>query len=187
MLQVPKIVTENSVITLLKPEQAALIQAFYSRNEAFFRPWFPSRDPEFFSLTYWQKRLDAAYEEFLADRSIYFVSLTKDETEVLAVANFSSVIEGAFKGCFLHFALDHQHQGQGLMYTTLCNTLNYVFCELDLHRVMSSCPLNNLRAQNLLKQLGFEQEGVMRSYLKINGQWQDHSLNSLLNPLHHCG
>jgi ribosomal-protein-alanine N-acetyltransferase len=33
-----------------------------------------------------------------------------------------------------------------------------------------------------LHSLGFEKEGYAKSYLQINGRWQDHVLTSLLNP-----
>jgi ribosomal-protein-alanine N-acetyltransferase len=34
----------------------------------------------------------------------------------------------------------------------------------------------------VLEGLGFEREGVARSYLKINGEWADHVLTALINP-----
>ena len=37
---------------------------------------------------------------------------------------------------------------------------------------------HNSRSAALLFRLGFEKEGVARSYLKIAGKWQDHVLTS---------
>ncbi|MCH2314782.1 MAG: 30S ribosomal protein S5 alanine N-acetyltransferase, partial [SAR202 cluster bacterium] len=34
---------------------------------------------------------------------------------------------------------------------------------------------------NLLKTLGFEREGYAKRYLLINGQWEVHVLNALIN------
>lgn len=39
----------------------------------------------------------------------------------------------------------------------------------------------NQRSAALLKRLGFSVEGYARDYLKINGEWQDHILTSLVN------
>jgi len=39
---------------------------------------------------------------------------------------------------------------------------------------------DNLRSSNTLKKSGFKKEGYAQSYLKINGEWQDHILNSLV-------
>jgi ribosomal-protein-alanine N-acetyltransferase len=41
---------------------------------------------------------------------------------------------------------------------------------------------HNERSKNVLKRLGFVQEGYAKEYLLINGQWQDHILTSITNP-----
>jgi ribosomal-protein-alanine N-acetyltransferase len=40
---------------------------------------------------------------------------------------------------------------------------------------------SNLRSSALLGKLGFEREGFARSYLLINGAWEDMVLTSLIN------
>jgi ribosomal-protein-alanine N-acetyltransferase len=40
---------------------------------------------------------------------------------------------------------------------------------------------SNIRSGKLLDKLGFQKEGVAKSYLKIAGPWQDHVLTSKLN------
>lgn len=50
------------------------------------------------------------------------------------------------------------------------------FTVLKLHRVMANYRPENLRSERLLARLGFEKEGLARSYLKINGSWADHVL-----------
>ncbi|MOA64507.1 ribosomal-protein-S5-alanine N-acetyltransferase [compost metagenome] len=42
---------------------------------------------------------------------------------------------------------------------------------------------DNQRSKNTLAKLGFVQEGFARSYLKINGKWQVHVLNSYVFPV----
>jgi ribosomal-protein-alanine N-acetyltransferase len=60
--------------------------------------------------------------------------------------------------------------------------INYVFIELNLHRIMAAYIPHNQRSGRLLKRLGFLVEGYARDYLMIDGQWQDHILTSLINP-----
>jgi ribosomal-protein-alanine N-acetyltransferase len=59
--------------------------------------------------------------------------------------------------------------------------INYVFKELNMHRVMANYIPDNQRSGNVLKRLEFVVEGYARDYLLINGQWQDHILTSLTN------
>jgi ribosomal-protein-alanine N-acetyltransferase len=41
--------------------------------------------------------------------------------------------------------------------------------------------VNNHRSGQLLRHLGFLQEGLAKDYVHINGQWQDHILMAKLN------
>ena len=60
--------------------------------------------------------------------------------------------------------------------------IDYGFNELGLHRIMANHMPDNERSAGLLKSLGFEREGYAREYLYINGRWEDHVLNALINP-----
>ncbi len=65
----------------------------------------------------------------------------------------------------------------------LCrHTISYAFDELRLNRIMANYMPSNHRSDVLLQRLGFSKEGAAKKYLKINGQWEDHVLTSLLNP-----
>ena len=47
-------------------------------------------------------------------------------------------------------------------------------------KVLGDKVFSNLASKNLLNKIGFKKEGKLRKYLKINGEWQDHVLYSLL-------
>ena len=61
-------------------------------------------------------------------------------------------------------------------------TTGYMFEVIGLHRIMANYMPENKRSAAVLHRLGFEREGLAKSYLKINGQWRDHVLTSKLNP-----
>ena len=65
------------------------------------------------------------------------------------------------------------HQGVDL-------ALDFAFLNLNLHRVEAACLPHNRRSFELLRRLGFQQEGLARSYLEINGRWEDHLLFAIL-------
>ncbi|MEK1891548.1 MAG: GNAT family protein, partial [Phyllobacterium sp.] len=44
----------------------------------------------------------------------------------------------------------------------------------------AACIPGNERSIRLLEKAGFQREGLLRSYLKINGMWQDHLLFALI-------
>ncbi|GAB2951080.1 hypothetical protein GCM10011328_17830 [Hafnia psychrotolerans] len=68
------------------------------------------------------------------------------------------------------------------MYESLKAAIQYVHEKYDLHRIMANHLPDNTRSSKTLESLGFMKEGYAKSYLKINGIWQDHVLNSIIFP-----
>ena len=55
------------------------------------------------------------------------------------------------------------------------------FRSLQLHRLEAGCVPANVASVRVLEKSGFKREGLARSYLRINGNWQDHLLFARLN------
>lgn len=68
------------------------------------------------------------------------------------------------------------------MHEALKAPIAYVHDKYDINRIMANHLSDNLRSKKTLGSLGFVKEGYAKSYLKINGAWQDHILNSLILP-----
>lgn len=181
---VPVITTSCGVITVIQPERAELIYQYYLRNKDHLLPWEPERSKEFHALAGWQERLAHSFELFQQGLMLPFVVLDQQQQSMLASCNFSNIVRGAFQACHLGYSIDADYQGTGLMHGILVRAIAYVFYHLDLHRIMANYLPHNERSAVLLKRLGFQQEGYAKSYLKINGQWQDHVLTALVNPKH---
>ena len=64
------------------------------------------------------------------------------------------------------------------MFEMLQAAINYISNEFNLHRIMANYLPSNIRSELLLDRLGFQKEGLAKSYLKIAGAWQDHVLTS---------
>ena len=56
----------------------------------------------------------------------------------------------------------------------------YSFERLRLHRLEAACIPTNNRSARVLEKAGFQREGLLRSFLRINGAWHDHILFSLI-------
>ena len=178
----PHIVTPRSQLTILPPERASLMLDFYQRNRAHLMAWEPRRDEDFYTLSHWHGRLRDGYGQFFDGSAVQLVALDPQGERVLATCNFTHILMGMFKACHLGYAVDEEHQGQGLMQEVLTAAIDYLFREHGLHRIMASYMPANRRSGALLDRLGFEREGYARDYLMINGRWEDHVLTALINP-----
>jgi ribosomal-protein-alanine N-acetyltransferase len=70
--------------------------------------------------------------------------------------------------------------GQGYMTEALGAAIRNGFERMGLNRVDALVYVNNERSLRLLERLGFKQEGVLRDYFYLDGQFHDHYLLSML-------
>lgn len=173
---------ERVTLAILEPEQAELVVRYYDENRDHLEPWEPVRDDSFYDLRKARERLAKAVAEFTEGSAFHFAVIDNETGAMIGICNFSNVIRGMFQACHLGFAIAASHEGKGLMFESLQSGIRYMFETVGLHRVMANHLLHNDRSAALLRRLGFEREGVARSYLNIAGRWQDHVLNALINP-----
>ncbi|WP_293935150.1 ribosomal protein S5-alanine N-acetyltransferase [Iodobacter sp.] len=176
--------TKRLSLVQADPKQAKLWAGFQQQNRPHLAPWDPLRDEEFFTAFAWQLRLENARLQYQQGSAIHWALLDKSSGEMLGQCSFSNIVQGPFMACHLGYSLAASAEGKGLMFEALSTAIEHLFSTWDLHRIMANHIPSNLRSAQLLQRLGFEKEGYARSYLKIAGQWQDHVLNSLINPAH---
>jgi [ribosomal protein S5]-alanine N-acetyltransferase len=82
------------------------------------------------------------------------------------------------------FSIDRAHQGEGLMHEALKASIDVFFSNApfcSFHRLQALVHPSNQRSLKLLSRLGFEQEGVSRQSIFIDGRWHDQLALALLN------
>jgi len=177
----PQFVTKRLVIRVAMASDAEKLCQYYVRNQVHLAPWEPIRSEAYYTLRWWKLRIQQIHAEFNDASAINFIAMTPDSSEIVAVANFSNIIQGVFKSCYLGYSISKDYEGQGLMVEFLQSCLGFMFENVGLNRVMANFIPDNQRSGALLERLGFEREGYARKYLKIAGNWQDHVLTALLH------
>lgn len=168
-------------IKLVSRNDAESLSKFHEENREHLVRWEPIREDGYNSISAWRERLIAREKEQEEGRSAYFVACQNDG-EVIALCSLTNIVRGPFQACYMGFAVSRSFQGQGLMRQLCRHTIEFAFNELGLNRIKANYMPCNERSGALLKSLGFEEEGLARKYLKINGNWEDHVLTSLVNP-----
>ena len=180
MESLPLLRTERTLLTILAPPEHALMLRYQLDNLAHLAPWEPARDAAFFTPDASRTRIEEAHAAALAGLAFHFAAFAGER--IVATCNLTNIVRGVFQACHLGYSVDRAAQGKGLMQEVAQAAIAFAFGELGLHRVMANHAPENQRSARLLARLGFAREGLARSYLKIDGRWQDMVLNSLLNP-----
>jgi len=175
--------SERLLIRMAGPDDAQAVLDYYSDNRKHLHDFEPLRADEFYTIEYWEKKITESAAEHVAGRGLrMFIFLKTDPERVIGSINYSNFMRGCFQACNLGCSIAAEHEGKGFMSEALRATNRFMFEELGFHRIMANYVPHNRRSAELLKRLGFTAEGYARDYLKIQGQWQDHILTSLISP-----
>jgi ribosomal-protein-alanine N-acetyltransferase len=169
--------TDRLCLKVIGPDFARQSLDYYTRNRAFLSEWNPISPAEFYTLAHHQERLRAELGQMNEGRLVRFWLFKREDTAfATAIGNlaFNNIVRGAFQSCHLGYQLDEREINQGFMTEALERAIAFAFDEMQLHRIEANVMPRNRRSSRVLEKLGFEQEGLARKYLKINGVWEDH-------------
>ncbi|PNK60653.1 GNAT family N-acetyltransferase [Psychrobacter sp. FDAARGOS_221] len=172
--------TKMADVHLINHKFAQPLQQYLVANKQRLAPFEPARDADYFTLDSIKNRIDAMLDDYQQQRGISMLITLLDSCQVIGSVNFTGFMYGVFQAGYLGFSIDKDFEGQGIMRAVLTDALQYVHAQYGLHRIMANHLPDNNQSARLLKRLGFEKEGYAKSYLKINGQWRDHVLNSIV-------
>lgn len=180
--QLPEITTERLVLRMLEPLEAPLVVAYHLRNKEHFEEFHPTYPQDFFTNEYWIEQLETNIQEHSLDQSLKLFVFEKDFTDtIIGTVNFSNFVRRAAQYCNVGYGIDKDKQSIGYMTEALRESVNYVFSELNLHRVMANYMPVNEKSAKVLRKVGFVVEGHAKDYLYLNDSWQDHILTSIIN------
>jgi len=179
----PQLESARTILRLANSDDVLAIIRYYIENQVHLAPFEPLRLPAFYTQSYWYEQVKQSLDELCTDHSLkLFLFKKENESVIIGSINFANFVRGVFQSCTLGYSVAEALQGRGYMTEALKVAINYVFTELNMHRIMASYLPHNQRSGKLLKRLGFVVEGYARDYLLSNGLWQDHILTSLTNP-----
>lgn len=128
-----------------------------------------------FSLRGQEERLTWDLEQAEAGRSFRFLLVQpRHPGKIIGLAGLNEIVRGAFQSCFISYKLDHTLWGQGYGAEAIAALTEWGFRNLGIHRVEANIMPRNLPSRRAAAKAGFEEEGLARRYLKINGVWEDH-------------
>ena len=155
------------------------------RNQEALKPFEPHWGENALEADFFKRKLIRQHKDRSEDRGYSFLIFDKNTSALIGGVNINHVCRGASQSASLGYWLDDARQGEGLMTESLRLIIRYCFETLNLHRLNAACLPHNARSIKLLKNAGFEEEGFAKSYVQINGLWQDHKIYGLITSPEH--
>lgn len=166
--------TTRLTLRNLTPEHTEEMLDYYIRNEEHLRQYEPTRDSSFYTYEGQKEILTESFRQFIDGTSID-LGIFKDD-KLIGKIKLSNIVYGILRSAFVGYSIDKEYQGHGYMKEVLNEVCSYAFEEMGLHRLEASTLLENNRSQSVLNACGFNELGINKKYLYINGEWRDHKI-----------
>jgi ribosomal-protein-alanine N-acetyltransferase len=151
-----------------------------SESRSFLQPWEPTWRADELTEASYRARVMRSTQECSAGLAIPMLLFRADDMVLLGGLTIGYIRRGAAQSCMIGYWMGEKHAGKGHMLAALRVAIPYVYGGLQLHRIEAACIPDNWKSIRLLEKAGFEREGLLRKYLKINGEWHDHMMFSRL-------
>lgn len=145
-------------------------------SREFLSKWEPLWSPDELTRKSYRRRLQQYQSAYQLGQAVAFFLFSRESSLLLGGITLSNIRRGAAQTGTIGYWMGERYAGQGAMYDALQCVIPYAFHTLRLHRLEAACIPTNKRSVRLLEKAGFQREGLMRSYLCINGSWEDHYL-----------
>ena len=154
--------------------------ALRGASRAFLEPWEPRWSPDELERSGWRYRHDRNRTEYRLGTGVGFFIFTRADNRLAGGITIGNIRRGVAQSCQIGYWMGQSYAGNGYMVDALRLVIPFAFGELRLHRIEAACIPFNARSVHVLEKAGFTREGLARSYLRINGAWQDHFLYGLV-------
>lgn len=149
-------------------------------SRAHLVPWEPAWPRDDLTRSAYRRRLRHYQREARDDQGYAFLIFSSEDETLLGGLTISAIRRGVTQSGTLGYWLGAPYVGRGHMSDAVRAIIPYAFDALRLHRLEAAAQPGNVPSVRVLERTGFAREGLARSYLKINGVWQDHLLFAMV-------
>ncbi|MBA3812547.1 MAG: GNAT family N-acetyltransferase [Caulobacteraceae bacterium] len=149
-------------------------------SRQFLQPWEPTWPADDLTRGAFRRRLSAHGHDIERGAAYPFLVFRQCDDAMIGGVTLSNVRRGVAQMGALGYWIGEPYARRGHTLAAVRAVTGFCFGRLGLHRVEAACIPTNEGSRKLLLRAGFKQEGLARSYLRINGIWRDHLLFGLL-------
>lgn len=154
--------------------------ALRGASRSFLEPWEPRWATNELDRGPWRQRVNRYRTDFANGHAMAFFIFENASGHLVGGITLGNIRYGVAQSAQIGYWIGEKFAGQGLMLEALMLVCEHAFETLRLHRIEAACIPDNLRSIRVLEKAGFRREGLLRSYLRINGEWHDHYLYALI-------
>lgn len=177
IIETDRLIIKNSDISL-----AEALLKYYSDNRIFFEKYEPVFQDSFYTYEYQKKVMEFEMNNMEKHISAYYYFSLKEKPEdIIGTISFVRIRKEPYASTIFGYNQDEKHQGHGYCSEACAASIRDVLGKNHIHRIESRALTTNQKSINILKRLGFEEEGIERKGILIDGSFRDHYRFAYIN------
>ncbi len=173
--------TPRMYMKLAHPKMAAEVADFNLRNKEILRDVEPMRPSLYYTKKGMKRYLKLDYKDAMKGREFRYYLTLKGDKKVIGTVCIGNIAFGSVKSCVISYKMDKDWRNMGLCSEAVEELIRFAFDVLELHRIEAQVMPRNEKSLAIMKKFGFENEGLSKKCLEINGKWEDHYRFRLIN------
>ncbi len=167
-------------LRLLREEDAFDLLVLAKENRKYWSTYEPSMSEDYYTLDAQVHRLRHARYAYQQAKEYHFGIFKRETDRLIGQISLYDVKRLPFMKASLGYSLSEKETKKGYMTEAITLICRYGYRKLQLRRIEAYVSPKNLGSIRVLEKNGFQREGLMRDYLYIHREWEDHYLYSLL-------
>jgi ribosomal-protein-alanine N-acetyltransferase len=143
-------------------------------SRAHLAPWEPAWPTDELSEKSFRLRLRFNWRTLRRGTALPLLVFRTQDGALVGGASLSNIRHGASRSATIGYWIGESHLRKGYGRSAVAAVVAHAFGPMALNRIEAACLPENAASRTLLHRCGFKEEGLARSFLRINGAWRDH-------------
>lgn len=162
------------ILTTSDLSMAKELLDFNYRNRKHFAEWEDKKSDDYYTKEYMRFLIKSEIQDVRDGNGFVLYMRERTTGTIIGKITVFGMLGGNCSFCMLGYKLDEKWQHKGYMHEGLEETLNILFNEMGMHRVEVYILPKNEKSINVVRKLGFKEEGTAEKFMRIFGEWEDH-------------
>lgn len=158
---------------------AARLDALRLANDSWLSPW-DATIPAGAGLGFTTQTSMIAFQRRKAKQGLMMPFAVTWDGELVGQLTVNSITRGSALSASIGYWIAESHAGRGITTLAVAIVSDHLLTRAGLHRVEIAIRPENAASLRIVAKLGFEEVGIARRFLHINGGWRDHRIFQIL-------
>lgn len=144
------------------------------RNREYWAVYEPHHRDSYFTAAVQREKIRESIYQARENREHSFGIFEHETSKLIGHISMYGIKRLPFLSALVGYSIDEAYIGKGIATEAVQLVVAFGFEQVRLHRIEAYVSPNNSGSIRVLEKAGFQNEGLLREFLYINGKWEDH-------------